>query len=120
MDGCSTTPVLTPVALRAQLAELPAWVLNAEGTRIARAFVAKNFKEAMAFINLAAEVAETAGHHPDLHLTSWRNVEVVLFTHEVGGITKNDLVLAARIDTLPVVYSPKWKREQIAAGEVLP
>jgi|TARA_B110000208_G_scaffold178476_1_gene226467 4a-hydroxytetrahydrobiopterin dehydratase len=120
VDGCSTTPILAPGALRAQLGALPAWTLNAEGTHISRAFVAKNFKEAMAFLNRAGDVAEEAGHHPDFHLTSWRNVEVVLYTHEVGGLTKNDLVLAARIDECLVTYSPKWKRAQIAAGVALP
>ena len=120
IEGCATMPALAPDVLRAELSKLPAWRLNAEGTRIARAFVAKNFKEAMAFLNLAGDVAEDAGHHHDFHLTSYRNVKVVLYTHDVGGVTNNDLVLAARIDTCRVVYSPKWKREQIAAGAVLP
>lgn len=61
----------------------------------------------MAFLNLVSEVTEAEGHHPDLHLTSWREVKVVLSTHAVGGLTLPDLVLAAKIDALHVDYSPK-------------
>ena len=53
----------------------PLWTLNSEG-QLVRRFVAKNFKVAMEFLNKAAEVAESMGHHPDFHLTSYRNVEV--------------------------------------------
>jgi pterin-4a-carbinolamine dehydratase len=53
------------------------WTLNEEG-HLVRRFVAKSFKAAMDFLNLAGEVAESVGHHPDFHLTSYRNVEVNL------------------------------------------
>ena len=54
--------------------------------------------------------------HPDLHLTSWRNVRVDLSTHAIGGLSMPDLVLAAKIDAIPVEYSPKWLREKQAAA----
>ena len=41
-----------------------------------RQFIAKNFQCAMDFLNLAGQVAESVGHHPDMHLTSYRHVEV--------------------------------------------
>jgi 4a-hydroxytetrahydrobiopterin dehydratase len=43
-------------------------------------------------------------------------VRVVLSTHAVGGITLPDLVIAAKLDALPVEYSPKWLREHEAAA----
>ena len=72
----------------------------------------------MSFFNAASEIAEAEGHHPDLHLQGYRNVRVVLSTHAVGGLTLPDLVLAAKLDAIPVEYSPKWIRERnVVAAE---
>ena len=46
------------------------------------------------------ELAEAEGHHPDLHLSGYRNVVLELYTHAVGGLTENDFILAAKIDVL--------------------
>ena len=70
------------------------------------------------FFNALSEIAEEEGHHPDVHLTSWRNVRVDLSTHAIGGLSMPDLVLAAKIDALPVECSPKWLRES-GVGELL-
>ena len=55
---------------------------------------------AMKFFNEVGELAESEGHHPDLHLTSWRNVQVDLSTHAIGGLALPDFVLAAKIDAI--------------------
>lgn len=57
--------------------------------------MAKNFQSSMDYLAAVGAVAEKAGHHPDLHLTDYRSVEVRLFTHDRGGITVNDLIVAA-------------------------
>jgi 4a-hydroxytetrahydrobiopterin dehydratase len=44
------------------------------------------------------EVAEAEGHHPDLHLVSYHDVAVELWTHAIGGLSENDFILAAKID----------------------
>lgn len=62
----------------------------------------------MSYLNSISGVAEEEGHHPDLHLTGWRNVRIELTTHAVGGITLPDLILAAKIDEILVECSPKW------------
>ena len=62
----------------------------------------------MDWFNRVAVVAEAETHHPDLHLTSYRDVRVVLSTHAVGGLTQPDAIMAAKLDGLPVDYSPKW------------
>jgi 4a-hydroxytetrahydrobiopterin dehydratase len=51
---------------------------------------------------LIAQIAEAEDHHPDLHLTGYRNVTIELSTHAISGLSENDFVLAARIDELPV------------------
>ena len=84
---------------------------------LSRSFTAKNFECAINYINEVGHLAEREGHHPDLHLTSYRNVEVVVYTHKVNGITGNDLALAKMIDEeIKVVYSPKWLRENPSAA----
>ena len=60
----------------AQLEKLPDWHLTADGRRIRREWVVKNFMVAMKFFNRVAELAEEDGHHPDLHLTGYRNVAI--------------------------------------------
>jgi 4a-hydroxytetrahydrobiopterin dehydratase len=54
---------------------MPLWTINGAG-HLSRSFVAKNFLIAMEFLNSIASIAEANGHHPDMHLTSYRNVEL--------------------------------------------
>jgi 4a-hydroxytetrahydrobiopterin dehydratase len=42
-------------------------------------------------------VAEQEGHHPDLHL-AWGRVDVKTSTHDAGGLTESDFILAAKVD----------------------
>lgn len=92
---------------------LPLWtVQEGEPKSIRRALKAKNFVAAMQFLNRVAEIAEADNHHPDLSLRNYRDVEVTLSTHDVGGLSLNDLILAAKIDQLHVEYSSKWLDSQ--------
>uniref|UniRef100_A0A6U3RQ02 4a-hydroxytetrahydrobiopterin dehydratase n=1 Tax=Octactis speculum TaxID=3111310 RepID=A0A6U3RQ02_9STRA len=98
--------------VKRRLGNLPLWKLSEDGTKISRGFVAKNFQAALDWINTAGHIAELNGHHPDLHITQYRNVCVTLWTHSVGGLTENDFLLAEQLDTVaPVKYSPKWLKE---------
>ncbi|KAL3153267.1 hypothetical protein ABBQ38_011615 [Trebouxia sp. C0009 RCD-2024] len=106
------TPRLSDLDLQKHLQALPAWQLNESQTSLARSFTAKNFVAAVKFFDQVAEIAEQEGHHPDLHLIKYREVQVVLATHAIGGLSMFDVILAAKIDALPVEYSPKWLRQQ--------
>ena len=86
----------------AQLKQLAGWKLTHNGQRIRKEWVVKNFMAGIDFFNRCAEVAETDGHHPDLHLEGYRNVAVELWTHAIGGLSENDFILAAKIDQLPI------------------
>ena len=68
--------------------------------KIHKQFSFKNFKEALAFINKVGEIAESEGHHPDIRLFDYKNVEIELSTHAVGGLSENDFILAAKIEQL--------------------
>lgn len=95
------------------------WELDADGKSLRRKFTCRNFRAAVAFVNAAAEVAEREDikHHPDLHLTQYRDVEVVVSTHAVGALTEFDLKLAKALESIPIDYSPKWLKAHPEAVE---
>ncbi len=83
---------------------------------LSRKFTAKNFQSALDAINDIGVIAETESHHPNLHLTNYREVEVEIYTHKLNGLTRNDFILAAKINNeVKIVYSPKWLRENPSA-----
>lgn len=75
------------------------WQLSEDSTRISKKFKFKNFKDALAFVNEVGHIAEAEVHHPDIIL-KWGKVEVELSTHAIKGLSENDFILAAKIDTL--------------------
>ncbi len=95
-------PALSAEEVRDHLGALPAWKLTADGRRIRREWRVKDFATALDFFNRVGQIAEAEDHHPDLHLEGYRNVAIEIWTHAVGGLTQNDFILAAKIDTLPV------------------
>ena len=58
-----------------------------------------DFREAMAFVNQVADVAEELDHHPDIDIR-WNTVTLRAWTHTSGGITDKDRELAARVDAI--------------------
>lgn len=80
-----------------KLASLPGWKL--EDGKLQRVYSFANFVEAMAFVNRIAELAEQAGHHPDIDIR-YNRVTLALTTHDAGGITENDVKMAARISAI--------------------
>ena len=94
-------PTTLPEA-EAQLIQLHGWKLTHNGQRISKEWVVKNFMAGIDFFSRCAAVADADEHHPDLHLLGYRNVAVELWTHEIGGLSENDFILAAKIDQLPI------------------
>jgi 4a-hydroxytetrahydrobiopterin dehydratase len=82
---------LSPAQIDTALADLPGWT-HADG-RLRRSFVFANFVEAFAFMTRVAFAAERLDHHPDW-TNVWSRVDVLLWTHDCGGITTLDLELA--------------------------
>ncbi|MDN3356570.1 4a-hydroxytetrahydrobiopterin dehydratase [Actinomadura sp. DC4] len=83
--------------VRRELAGTPGWELS--GDSIVRTLEFKDFKEAMAFVNRVAEVAEEANHHPDITIR-WNKVTLTQSTHVAGGLTEHDFRLARRLNEL--------------------
>lgn len=84
---------LSTEARKAALDGLPGWTDTPGREAIGKTFTFKDFNEAFGFMARAALVAEKMDHHPE-----WRNVyrtvEVVLATHDAGGVTALDVKLA--------------------------
>lgn len=85
-----------------QLKELPGWELTEDSKRIRKAWRLKNFMAGIDFFNRCAAIAEEDAHHPDLHIASYRNVTIELWTHAIDGLSENDFIVAAKIDQLPI------------------
>jgi 4a-hydroxytetrahydrobiopterin dehydratase len=83
-----------------QLASLSGWQITGQGERIRKDWRVHDFQAGIDFFNRVAQLAESEGHHPDLHLENYRNVSIELWTHAVGGLSENDFILAAKIDRL--------------------
>lgn len=90
-------PTVAVAELERWLAPRPRWKLAAG--RLTTRLEFSDFAGALAFVNRVGELAEKAGHHPDL-LLGWGYAEVRLISHDAGGITPRDLDLAAKIDAL--------------------
>lgn len=60
----------------------------------------KKFTEVVELINQIAEIAESEGHHPNLRLHDYNQLEIDLFTHKIKGLHENDFILAQKIAKL--------------------
>ncbi|KAK1411549.1 hypothetical protein QVD17_38099 [Tagetes erecta] len=83
--------------------KVPEWELFNDGgaMKLRRKWKVKNFLLGLEFFKIVADLAESEGHHPDLHLVGWNNLTIEIWTHACGGLTENDFILAAKIDKLP-------------------
>lgn len=90
-----------PALSRAEIDNLlkahPEW--NLEGGKLIREWRFKDFIAAMAFVNRVAELAEAAGHHPDIDIR-YNQVKLALVSHDAGGITDRDAAMASEISKL--------------------
>ena len=88
-------PALTSEEAGSLLETLPNWWI--ENGELVRAFKFEDFLAAMRFVNKVAELAEAAGHHPDIDIR-YNRVRLALVTHDAGGLTKKDFDLAGLAD----------------------
>jgi 4a-hydroxytetrahydrobiopterin dehydratase len=93
------TPILKQGEVEEYLNLLEGWTRKGKGA-IERTVKRKNFLDALRFLNIVARIAEVENHHPDMGIVKYQNVHLVLTTHAVKGLTKNDFIVAAKIDAL--------------------
>lgn len=81
----------------AALAGLTGWSYDAEARGIRRTFRFADFAEAFGFMSRVAILAEKADHHPEW-FNVYNRVEILLTTHDAGGLSERDIALATAID----------------------
>lgn len=92
-------PPLTYVQAQDLLQQLPGdWKLIG-AHHLAKGFLFQSFAQTMQAANKVAEVAEAAGHHPDFFI-SFKQLDLVIYTHKISGLTEADFVLAAKIEKM--------------------
>jgi 4a-hydroxytetrahydrobiopterin dehydratase len=91
---------LTNEQIAEEIRGIPGWFYDSGSKNIERTIIRKNFLDAAAFIQQIAEVAEAHDHHPDILLSGYKNVKVMLSTHSANGITEKDFEMARAIDSL--------------------
>ena len=99
-DRCVPCEGGIPPYTEAQIAELapqvPAWTV-VDNHHLVREWKFKDFAGALTAVNVIGAIAEAEGHHPDIAF-GWGYLKVTTLTHAVGGLSRNDFILAAKID----------------------
>ena len=90
-------PSLSVSEVETRLPSVPAWRI--ESGELTRTFTHKDFVAALAFVNRVGDLAEKAGHHPDIDIR-YNKVRLGLVTHDAGGISAKDFDLAAAVDRM--------------------
>ena len=90
---------LTGARVRELLPDVPGWELVEDGHALSKTFKFKDYYRTMAFVNALAFIANREDHHPDLSVHYDRCV-VRFSTHDVGGLSENDFICAAKADAL--------------------
>ncbi len=86
---------------RALLEQVPGWALETRGDMpvLTRTFLFADFAGALEYTNAVGGLAEEADHHPEI-VTEWGRVRVTWWTHAIGGLHRNDFILAARCNEI--------------------
>lgn len=101
-EACrADSPRVTAPQAEQLMRELPQWwIIESDGMqRLQRVFPFRDFASALEFTNEVGRIAEEAQHHP-LIITEWGRVTVQWWTHAIGGLHRNDFILAARTSRL--------------------
>ncbi|MCA1741471.1 MAG: 4a-hydroxytetrahydrobiopterin dehydratase [Bacteroidales bacterium] len=67
--------------------------------KLSREYAFADFKHTMDFVNRVADLAEEEGHHPVMHV-HYSKVIIELWTHDIGGLSENDFIMASKIEKL--------------------
>ena len=88
---------LTDQQAQSLLTSLPDWKI--EDGELVRTFSFKDFRASLAFVNRVGELAESAGHHPDIDIR-YNKVKLALVSHDQGGLTQRDMTMARTLNSL--------------------
>jgi 4a-hydroxytetrahydrobiopterin dehydratase len=92
-------PPLTQAEAADYRGQAPDWELLDDAKRIERTYRFRNFREAFAYVERAAALAEAEGHHPDVRF-GWGYATISLHTKKIKGLHENDFIMAAKLDRI--------------------
>jgi 4a-hydroxytetrahydrobiopterin dehydratase len=110
-ENCSRSLAALPLAsgqVRKLLPQVPGWSL--ENGELRRELEFGGFRAAVEFANRAADLAEQQEHHPDICLY-YDRVSLALVTHKIGALSRNDFIMAARLNALAPPEEPTERRQ---------
>lgn len=81
------------------LQQLPGWTVSDDGKAIVKDFTFPDFRQTLGFINAVGFMANHEDHHPDIE-AGYGHCELLWSTHDVGGLSQNDFICAARVEQL--------------------
>lgn len=90
---------LKPEQVAQLLPQLPGWQLRADGLAIVKDFKFPDFRHTLGFINALGFMANQEDHHPDIE-AGYGHCQLLWSTHDVGGLSLNDFICAARVEGL--------------------
>jgi 4a-hydroxytetrahydrobiopterin dehydratase len=90
---------MTADQISTMLAELKGWKFYDK--QIFKTFKFKNYHQTMAFVNATAEISHGEDHHPDLEV-HYDNCKVTYWTHAIDGLSENDFICAAKVDSINI------------------
>jgi 4a-hydroxytetrahydrobiopterin dehydratase len=94
-------PPLTSEEAQHYHSQTPAWSLAEDARQLERTYRFRNFRDAFAFVERAAALAEAEGHHPEIRF-GWGYAAVTLQTKKIKGLHENDFIMAAKLDHIAV------------------
>ena len=95
------TPKLSEKEIKDNLDKINNWQVNDKQEMIFKKFTFKTFNKALNFANSVGEIAEIEKHHPDISL-GWGYCLIMIHTHAIKGLSKNDFILASKIDLIKI------------------
>jgi len=93
-----TKPIIIPT-IESNLGELEGWEVPLNYMTIEKTFRFKNYHQTIAFVNAVTWLAHKEDHHPNICF-DYNSCKVTLTTHAAKGLTMNDMIMAAKINTL--------------------
>ncbi|MGB9771729.1 MAG: 4a-hydroxytetrahydrobiopterin dehydratase [Candidatus Kapaibacteriota bacterium] len=97
----SRPPLLNEDEIQEKLRELKFW--TRKDNSLVREIVADDFVSAIGIVNSIAIIAECLDHHPDILIYGWNKVRITTSTHDRGGLTELDFLLAKKIEELNII-----------------
>ncbi len=91
--------LLNPTQVSALLLQVPGWHISTDGKAIIKDFKFDDFHRTLGFINAVGFMANREDHHPDIE-AGYGHCHLLWSTHDVGGLSQNDFICAARVEAL--------------------